>query len=110
MNKDFTTIINTSGNDGKKIYYKDFNLKSGKEKRTDKDIPEGGDGDDGINGFCGENGGDIILKVRIKIINESRLELKSNGGNGSDGLDGLPGDEGKNGIDGKSGKQLEEEF
>ena len=88
--------LNTSGKNG-------FKLADSQAYGVSKAAPKlcaGLSGEDGLDGFSGENGGHIFIKAERNIVNIERISsLKSSGGNGSPGQKGGCGQKGGVGQD-----------
>jgi chromosome segregation ATPase len=88
--------INTSGKDAPE--YTHEKVRDGKSYRGSENKPKGHNGDDGGNGYAGQNAGHIFMKAKNKIENLDTLECKATGGKGADGQVGGDGDEGQEGL------------
>jgi hypothetical protein len=87
--------IDTSGKDAPK--YTDKKARNGEFYRVDKATPLGKNGDNGGNGYAGQNAGHIFMKAKNEIVNLETLNCKAVGGKGEDGQIGGDGDQGVEG-------------
>lgn len=88
--------LNTSGKNGLKL----ANSQAYGVSEPATKLCAGLSGEDGLDGFSGDNGGHIFIKAERKIVNIERISsLKSNGGNGSTGQKGGCGQKGGKGQD-----------
>ena len=93
--------IDLSGKNGKKFKHEQAFGYVGTDAAPK--LKKGNDGDNGLDGLAGENGGNLYIKAGRSVINLDKVKLiKTNGGDGSDGQKGGEGQKGGKGEDVKT--------
>jgi hypothetical protein len=96
---DADVTIDTSAADQPKLKYSIARNGSDSAYKINTGLPYGRDGDDGLDGAAGVNGGHITIRAHDSILGVGLISVKTHGEKGHDGQKGGNGDEGNKGYD-----------